>query len=124
MKNSEILRAAKAKVVDPNHWTQGVYGKNEIGDSVTTPDEAVCFCMIGALRAVAGSRNFNQSHPLEPFLDQVVEKYQLANGVDYDNVDDEVTVFNDHHTHEEVLAAYDFAIALAEKQEAELETAS
>lgn len=38
MKNSEILKAAKQIIINPENWMQGDY----------TNDERTCFCGIGA----------------------------------------------------------------------------
>jgi hypothetical protein len=44
------LRAVRAIVADPAHWTQGAYAKDSIGLQVTPQsNQAVCFCLAGAL---------------------------------------------------------------------------
>jgi hypothetical protein len=85
--------------------------------------DAVCFCMIGAILAASGKMTFGGPvHPATIFLENAIEKYESSRSVEYPAYS--VAEFNDSSTHEEVLAAYDFAIKLAEEEEAELETAS
>ncbi len=119
MKNSEILRQAKAKIEDPKHWTTGAFGRAGARTTSNVSD-ATCFCMVGALRAVGDHASFYYVHPLESFLDRTVVLYQMMTPRE-ESVCADATSFNDLSDHAEVLAAYDFAIKKAQEQE--LETA-
>jgi hypothetical protein len=104
MSAANNLRAARALIEDPKHWTQGSYGLDSSGHGVSTRriNEAVCFCSWGALVRVGidviGGRSAE-----ERYLDMGMGNRGVGN-------------FNDTHTHAEVLAAFDKAIELAEKQ--------
>lgn len=107
-KPSEILIGARELLASPAQWVKGYYAFNksrdmrEVGD-----DDATCFCMIGALAKSAGSftgvGGYEQSdHPEIDYLAKVVGEH--------------VPNYNDHpeRTHDEVIAAFDKAIQLAQ----------
>lgn len=109
MKPSEILISARGLLANVDSWGKGYYAFNksqdmrEVGDS-----DATCFCMIGALAKAAGSftgvGGYEQSeHPEIEYLAKVVGEH--------------VPNYNDHpdRTHAEVIAAFDKAIELAQK---------
>lgn len=105
MKTSEILIKAKAIISNPDKWTQGAFARNYDGEEVSPiSSQAVCFCSIGALKASVGK---DQSE---------VTMFYLVNARDYlmkATPDGYIAVFNDEHTHEEVMAVWDKAIKLA-----------
>lgn len=94
----EVLIAARAKIADPAHWTQFEYARRISGFGVSPESTyAECWCAIGALASVVGdTARAEKSAPYNALLD--------AMGEDVDN-------FNDTHTHAEVLAKFDEAIA-------------
>jgi hypothetical protein len=50
----DILTSARAILTEPTSWTQGVYARDENGESIEPyEDEATCFCLWGALKAAA-----------------------------------------------------------------------
>ena len=50
----QLLEQTRAKIEDPAHWVKGDYAKNAEGSVVTPYDsDACCWCLDGALRAVA-----------------------------------------------------------------------
>lgn len=102
MKTSEVLKAAKARIATPETWTQDVFAKDNEGCEIMGYSRfAVCFCSIGAIQAVTSKgRDFGAEYYL--------------NRQTYGNI----AKFNDSHTHEEVMAAWDRAIAAAEADEA------
>lgn len=103
MKASEILKAAKAKIATPETWTQGVYATDKYANVTTGYDRsATCFCSVGALQSV-----MHVSREREDAYDIL----RMAMGR-------AVPLFNDNHTHAEVMAKWDEAIALAEAEEA------
>jgi hypothetical protein len=96
---AEILLAARNLISDPAKWSTGrhaCYAKTLDGEGVSPDDPAaVEFCMIGALRRVAGrSRNFGDA----------ATWLREANG----NIN--VERYNDSCTHAEMLTAFDRAI--------------
>jgi hypothetical protein len=95
----ETLKAARDLISDPARWTQGEYARdaNRIRTQIAS-DEAVCFCAQGAIYRVGGI-----SHVLdaEMHLNSTCRK-RFGRGV---------YSFNDTHTHAEVIALFDAAIA-------------
>ena len=109
MKPSELLIKAKAVIADPKHWTQGWYAKDAKGYS-TGPAEpnAVCWCSVGALRAVAHEENtYSTRSAAAGYLARVSAE------CGYNDIPD----FNDNSSHETVMKAWDKAIKLAKEDE-------
>jgi hypothetical protein len=103
MKPSEILKAAKAKIATPDAWTQGELARDSAGEWCGYYDpDAKCFCSLGALLISARSPALTEAIK---YLEKVIPAYTVLE-------------FNDTHTHAEVMAKWDEAIALAEKDEA------
>jgi hypothetical protein len=103
MTTLEILKAARAKIADKKNWTQGELGRDANGNPVTDASllasQAVCFCASGALFLAGASEDgIDVWHVLSRSMGCFVPK------------------FNDSHTHAEVLAAFDKAIAELEVQ--------
>lgn len=97
----DILRAARQRIASPDQWCQGTYAQNASGDKVQSRDTRACrWCAKGALFA-AGAQEHDLYGPCLDILEPEME----------DNIAD----FNDHHTHPEVLAAFDRAIAKLEQ---------
>lgn len=116
MKVSEQLRAAKALISNPaQHLQNGLYADAGIDTMGSSPwsEDACRFCSIGAAAKIAGVGNEDDLH-----------KYHIAGDmVRYlDEATGSVTIapFNDTRSHEEVMAIWDKAICLAERDEAEL----
>lgn len=102
-KTSELLRAAKAKIEDPNRWTKGEYARDERGKPVNiASQEAVCWCVLGA---TGWSGNV---------ADKMLERALFGMSAHCD-----IDVFNDasETTHADVMALFDRAIAMAESEE-------
>lgn len=93
----EVLIAARAKIADPANWTQGECARDSTGKEVhSSSDRAVCWCSIGAIAntiALDGGVFNNVITELE---------FVIPGGI---------STFNDTHTHAEVLAKFDEAIA-------------
>jgi hypothetical protein len=98
----EVLKAARELISDPAHWTQEDFAKDVFGLPVEPLyHRAVCFCALGALA---------KAYNLDPHeIDHSEAAYAIADavniGVDY------IPEFNDDHSHAEILAAFDAAIA-------------
>lgn len=103
MKNSEILKAAKDLISNPLHWMQGDY----------TNDERNCFCGIGAIVEVTGLTPYDvMGEGAESYLRLAARKLDQDH-----NLKHSFAPYNDSHTHDEVLHAFDLAISLAEAEE-------
>jgi hypothetical protein len=96
----EILRAARAKIANPENWTQEAYAR----DSEGIPCDCLApgaqkWCLFGAFKAVAPLTPEVQQHETTRLLTAAAHTPFLAK-------------FNDSHTHAEVLAIFDVAISL------------
>ncbi|MGV2110128.1 DUF6197 family protein [Agrobacterium salinitolerans] len=109
MNTVQILKEARALIADGGKWTQGAFARNSLGEKVDPSEEgAVCFCAIGALAKAAGA-NPESELPAENLL--VTEMLEL-------DARECIPEFNDSHTHADVLALFDRAIARAESEAA------
>lgn len=100
MKSSkELLVEAKTLITNPDKWTTELWAKDEDGMGIDTCSaKATCWCAWGALLKVTGHENKEKGG----YNDAWKALQAGMNG--------NVPVFNDYHTHEEVLAAFDKAI--------------
>jgi len=97
MTTLEALKAARALIADPSHWTQGALARNARGNRVRPWSEhAVRWCAEGASIRVCGP-NFGLRGRLV--------------GVLFGDGADAPWVVNDDQGHAAVLAMYDRAIA-------------
>ena len=98
----KIIKDARNLIAKPENWTQGVCARdidgNEIG--IDSP-RAVCWCSLGALEKVGEDVAGVEWYVLLHFLEKEIGFGHVA-------------TFNDSHTHEEVLAMFDKAIAILE----------
>lgn len=100
----EVLRAARAKITDPKHWTRHVNARDADGEPISPSDpSAVCWCSYGAIAAVdpeddAGTNACDFLH------DAAREKTGHWG----------VSALNDDGEHSDVLSMFDRAIELAE----------
>jgi len=100
---ADVLRAARAKIAEPEHWAKGADALNAAGkwaDPLSA--DAVSWCAIGAL-GVSGRYWMQACDLMESLLP--------------DSCDRDVARFNDDPTttHADILALFDRAIAAAEK---------
>jgi hypothetical protein len=94
----ETLKAARQLITDPAKWTQGEAARDHNGKGVLAyGEDAVCFCALGAIRNVVGMDDDAFDLVFDTFRDKAKVKL--------------VACFNDTHTHAEVLALFDAAIA-------------
>jgi hypothetical protein len=105
----EILRAARERISDPESWTRGCEARTISGEGLNLGFEpgAVRWCMSGAVEAELG-----RAITCWPLLEADEFGRLLNEGTGQEQ--DGVGVWNDNHTHAEVLAAFDRAIELAE----------
>ena len=101
----ETLKAARQLISDPAKWTQNLFARDKDGKSIDPQNkDAVCFCSFGAIERFTGCKTLSE---VEGHLDNVCEKLFHTN----------VISFNDTHTHAEVLALFDAAIAELEEEQ-------
>ena len=95
---SEHLAAARDLIKDPSGWTQGFFARDKSGNEVSVRDpSAVCFCASGAISRIPSSASRDRVFRC---LEEQMNGY--------------IPKFNDSHSHAEVLAAFDRAIAESE----------
>lgn len=109
METVEILQKARELISDESRWTQGSYAreKTKAGDSFeyVNPSsvDALCRCALGALHCASGidwNSDGSVRLPGEEYLVVAMGGHEVA-------------LFNDTHSHADVLAAFDRAIAAA-----------
>jgi hypothetical protein len=99
----ETLKAARQLISDPAKWTQGEFARDGDGDAVPVLNpRAHCFCALGAIEKTLGNGAWTESNNA---ISRVCSR----------KFDQEVGHFNDTHTHPEVLALFDAAIAELEQ---------
>lgn len=102
MTTLEILKAARAKIVQG--WTQDEVARDSNGQCVA-PDSpyAVCWCAIGAVRAVADRKTVEGQDALYLLREAIPQECSIA-------------YYNDSfaRTADEILAVYDEAIGSLE----------
>lgn len=106
---AQHLKDARALVARPGGWTQGAFAKTAKGIKCDVDEEdAECFCAYGAIRKSA-------SHDMSLRLRM---KSLVLTGQDCECVDMSMAIWNDqpNRTQQEVVAAFDAAIALAEAE--------
>jgi len=101
----DILKAARAKIADPDHWTQGTSARNHDG-KYTNPCnyDAVSWCASGALYSV------DTSHESYHEAIAALAGIPAPDGAVY-----KVVEINDNGSHAEVLALFDAAIRRIER---------
>lgn len=115
MKVSDALKAIRAKIEKPENWTQHVPVRDRDGNALnmTNDPRAACWCWIGAHWACgrADPAHMAITHKVENFINEFVDAQERDTGI--------MIRFNDTHTHDEVIAMTDKAIAHAEQLETE-----
>lgn len=119
MNTVEILMRAKVKIVCG--WTQGMLAEDEDGsDCVPTDPAAVCWCSMGAIESAVGRERSSAGWPYEQRQEYQAAIDALKRIILRDFKETEIPVWNDdeHRTKDEVLNAFDKAIALAKEEAA------
>lgn len=98
MSTSDVLKAAKQLIENPEHWTQGNYAKDVHGDAAPITEYSACrWCTAGAIIKVdTGGWLYNDAM-------DTLEEFTFMR----------VTLYNDTHTHAEVMEVFDKAIKRA-----------
>jgi hypothetical protein len=107
MKTSEILSAAKKLIETPDKWTKGAFGRTSEGHYRQFPEEvkdAVCWCAGGAIKMIAP--NFSDTELAWQMFERAVGIFSIPPWND-----------SEFRTHDEVMAGFDKAIALARSEE-------
>lgn len=123
---SQILRRAREKIDNPDHWIKGLEARTASGDICDPWDkQAFCYCSIGAVRAAFVDIQRFVDRAMTTMPQRMVFEI-LANQIDPSRdkwstapVTCTITAFNDGLStkHYEVLAVFDRAIEEAEKME-------
>lgn len=116
MKSLDLLREARATISDVRHWTRNAAARNKDGDSISPYDSGtpVSFCSVGVIdyvwyRATGDDYRISMDHPAFEYLARGFGFKAGSNNVAM------IVTANDVGSHEQVLAAFDRAIALAEE---------
>lgn len=101
----QALREARALIQDPERWTRGVLARDANGREVDEhADAAVCWCLEGAVARVCAQSGCGFYEAWGP-VRSAAAFVPLAE-------------FNDSHSHADVLAVLDKAIARLESEAA------
>lgn len=99
----ELLQAAKAKIADPKNWTKTHLARNDKGVPRMPLDaDAVCWCAIGAISSVVSIYNGYAGTAVQRLTAAVFERGPEIT----------VGVYNDTHSHADVMSLFDRAIEL------------
>lgn len=108
----QILKDARTLITPKTAWIQTDMARNAEGKELRFSwAGASCFCAVGAVGVSAGYKYPNGLYyedTLEPLIELAKE---IKNSSTYEGAVYNITRFNDNHTHEEVLALFDSAIA-------------
>lgn len=108
----QILIEGRELISDPKRWTQGQTALDASMQCVfPNSQKAVCWCSLGALAKVI---DVDSSELLADHVNAHDARHELSNAMG-----ERVWAFNDRHTHEQVLAAWDQAIADRKLRESE-----
>jgi hypothetical protein len=106
----DVLRAARERISDPEHWTRSAFAKSPSGRPISPwSDGAVCWCARGSVYRECGS--VSNAGLVEVFLMRATEEAKPPDDAE------PIAWLNDNGTHDDVLALYDRAIELAEAEE-------
>lgn len=95
----KVLEKARAIIAEPRHWCRGTYARNVLGGRVSaTSCWATRWCATGAIRRAAERADCPRSVPRIKWTIEETINVRLE-------------TYNDRHTHSEVLALFDRAIA-------------
>lgn len=104
MTKLETLKAVKALIEDPKHWTQGAMARTSDGSkSYADSASATCWCIAGAYYRIAGNAAAN---------DRTWQAIYAAGELLFN---EDVIFVNDTFGHAAVMQVLDAAIAEAEK---------
>ena len=110
MKAVEILKKARALIADPKHWIKGTF-------KLTKGHEQSCYCALGAVREIGSPALSDNDDYVTYNKAQRLLRDGAARVIKKASSDVVIVKFNDasNRTHDQVLKAFDIAIAKAEK---------
>lgn len=118
METLEVLEKARALITPPEAWTTKSFAREKpsiacpegMGVQASAP-EAVCWCAIGACRKAAGVKKlFDENYAASDRAVQALGKVLRPEGWK-GSYFEAVHSYNDEHSHDDVLALFDRAIA-------------
>ena len=118
LKPSEILKRAREIISDPLRWTKGAFARDPEGfdldsEEAYSADLASCsFCSIGAVKRAMGPHASSTLYELEKNTKKFLYKSVFGPHVSTASFNDSPST-----THQDVMAAFDRAIAEAESSE-------
>lgn len=98
----EMLKNVRARLSEPARWTQCAPARDADGLSCNVRD-GCSWCLFGALLLETQFSTVGMGHLAISLLCQAMRELGFGS--------QNITRFNDSHTHDEVLAILDFAIA-------------
>lgn len=102
----KTLKSARALIADPAHWTKGELARDANDDPIRISSLNACkFCSLGALSRAVGVEDFWDTGAF------VASRQALMATINGETV----WVYNDNHTHAEVLKLFDDTIERLEK---------
>lgn len=104
----DVLIRAKALIAKPSSWTRGALArpKNRNKTVASKDPDAVCWCAIGALSKACEFKSYESAFQAEALLNRIA--------VRLDPRMKGTPMYNDNHTHSEVMSLFDAAIAEVE----------
>jgi hypothetical protein len=114
---AEVLRRARKVIEDPERWTAGFLARDSEGGAISPRTSSACrWCAMGAVCYVLERQAVDSRvEPVVRILDGAAEALGYGPVSANANGESSITRLNDHGSHAEVLAAFDKAIAAAEK---------
>jgi len=102
---TRLLEAARARITDPAHWTQGVLARdaNGINCAFLSSGDPVCWCALGSLNMSAETLHANQRTYQSANCEMVAAAQRMHERT--------ISTVNDKCGHEATLRMFDDAIA-------------
>jgi hypothetical protein len=101
-----VLKRARDLIADESHWTTRFEARDKHGSAIgANRDQAICFCAVGAL---VRARSMTDTRTVVFMADLIDAMHKAI------PTNDSIPVYNDTHTHAEVLAVFDEAIRIRE----------
>lgn len=106
----EALKQGKSLISKPETWTQGAFARHKDGHPVPEFScNAASWCSLGALAKAACADDDTENYTFNAAATLLRRALKMGAVTD-------LAKFNDTHTHAEVMAMWDKAIAIAESE--------
>lgn len=110
LSTKDFLQQTKALIDDESKWAVGTLARDAKGNPANVDDDtATCFCTLGAVRKLSYNALHDKHNPYS-----LSNTRNLAVSLLQEQMDDNIPYFNDHNDHDDVMNAFDRAIAKAE----------